>query len=218
MLAAAEVGNRLGKQEFKELVPDLRVGLLNAQFDLRSRDFSVVVFVAGDDRLAASDAVNRLHEWMDGRYISTSVFGDQRPEEAERPPLWRLWQAMPPHGRIAILAGGLLRQIAARLAGDIDDAALDAWTRHLEAFQAELLADGALVIKLFLHTPAGEQRARMKAGERDAAAAGASTPATGRCSIRCPRRARSWSASCAAPRRPGLRGRSSRRPTSATAT
>ncbi len=168
MLAVAEVGNRLGKQEFKELVPDLRVGLLNAQFDLRSRDFSVLVFVAGDDRLAASDAVNRLHEWMDGRYISTSVFGDRRPEEAERPPLWRLWQAMPPRGRFAILAGGLLRQIAGRLAGDIDDAALDAWTRHLEAFQAELLADGALVIKLFLHTPAGAQRDRMKAGERDA--------------------------------------------------
>ena len=169
VLASAEVGNRLGKEEFKRAVPDLRVGLLNAQFDLRSADFPVIVFVAGDDRLSASDVVHRLHEWMDSRYINTSVFGDQRPDEAERPRLWRLWRAMPPRGHIAIWAGGLLRQIAARVAGTIDDAALDAWTRHLEALQAELLADGALVIKLFLHTPAAEQRARIQAAGEDGA-------------------------------------------------
>lgn len=164
MLSAAEVGNRLGKEEFKAVVPDLRVGLLNAQFDLKSADFPVIVFVAGDDRLAASDVINRLHEWMDSRYIDTSVFGDPRPDEAGRPRLWRLWHAMPPRGRTAIWTGGLLRQVEARVAGAIDDAAFDDWTRHLEALQAELLADGALVIKLFLHTPAATQRARLDAG------------------------------------------------------
>jgi polyphosphate:AMP phosphotransferase len=164
MLAAAEVGNQLGKEEFKAVVPDLRVGLLNAQFDLRTADFPVIIFVAGDDRLGANDVINRLHEWMDSRYIDTSVFGDPRPGEAGRPRLGRLWRAMPPRRRIAIWAGGLLRQVAARVAGEIDEAAFDDWTRHLEALQAELLADGALVVKLFLHTPAAEQRARLDAG------------------------------------------------------
>jgi polyphosphate:AMP phosphotransferase len=164
MLEAAEAGNQLGKEEFKEVVPDLRAGLLNAQFDLRRADFPVIVFVAGDDRLAAGDLVKRLHEWMDARYIDTTVFGDPRPEEAERPRQWRMWRAMPPRGRMAIWAGGLMRMIEARVAGQVDDAALEDWTVHLEALQAELLADGALVVKLFLHTPAEEQRARLEAG------------------------------------------------------
>ena len=164
MLEAAEVGNRLSKEDFKEVVPGLRVGLLNAQFDLESAGFPVIVVVAGDEASAASDLVKRLHAWMDARYIRTSVFGDPRPEEDERPRQWRLWRAMPPHGRVAIWAGGLLRQVVARVAGEIDDAALEAWTRHLEVLQAELLADGALVVKLFLHTPAAEQRARLEAG------------------------------------------------------
>ena len=165
MLEAAEAGNRLGKDEFKAVVPGLRVGLLNAQFDLRSADFPVFVFVAGDDRIAAGEVVKRLHEWMDARYIDTTVFGDMRPEEAERPRQWRMWRAMPPRGRMAIWAGGLMRMIEAYVAGLVDDAALEAWTVHLETLQAELLADGALVVKLFLHTPADEQRARLKAAE-----------------------------------------------------
>jgi AMP-polyphosphate phosphotransferase len=167
MLAAAEVGNRLGKDEFKRLVPDLRVGLINAQFDLRAAGFPVIVVVAGDDRIGSGDVVKRLHEWMDARYIDTVIFGDPPPWEAGRPPLWRLWQSMPPRGRIAIWAGGLLRQVVARVAGEIDDAFLDAWMGHLSALQDELLAEGALVVKLFLHTPAHEQRARMEDDDRD---------------------------------------------------
>jgi polyphosphate:AMP phosphotransferase len=163
VLEAAEAGNQLGKDDFKAVVPDLRTGLLNAQFDLREADFPAIVFIAGDDRLAAGELVKRLHEWMDARYIDTTVFGDPRPEETERPRQWRMWQAMPPRGGMAIWAGGLMRMIEARVAGLVDDAALEAWTVHLDALQSELLADGALVVKLFLHTPADEQRARLEA-------------------------------------------------------
>lgn len=164
MLAAAERGDALTKDAFKEMVPDLRVGLLNAQFDLAQADFPLLVFLAGDDRIAGGEVVRRLHEWMDARYIDTTVFGDPGPAEEGRPLLWRLWRAMPRDGRTAILAGGLLRQIAARVEGRIDDADLDAWGRHLETLQSELLADGALIVKIFLHTPADEQRARLEAG------------------------------------------------------
>jgi AMP-polyphosphate phosphotransferase len=162
VLAGAERGSRLGKDEFKEIVPGLRVELLNAQFDLQHADFTAMVFIAGDDRLAGNEVVRRLHEWMDARHIDTSVFGDLRPDEIGRPPLWRLWRAMPPHGRMALCVGGLMRQIGARLDGAIDDAALDAWAGHLETFQSEMLASGALIVKIFLHTPADEQRARLE--------------------------------------------------------
>lgn len=166
MLAAAEVGNRLSKQEYKQVVPDLRVGLVNAQYDLRNADFPVVIVVAGDDRIAANAVVNRLNEWMDARYLRTYVFRERSGAERERPRFWRLWQSMPPKGRTAVWAGGLFSEVAAMVEGDVSEAAFDTWVRHLEALQADLLADGALIIKFFLHTPLEEQRARLKRAKR----------------------------------------------------
>ena len=71
MLQAAEVGNTLSKAEYSEVVPRLRVDLVNAQYDLSGADFPVVVIIAGDDRVAANEVVNRLNEWLDARFIRT---------------------------------------------------------------------------------------------------------------------------------------------------
>ena len=87
MLEVAEVGNSVSKAEFKKAVPDLRLGLINAQYDLRDADFPVIIWIAGDDRIAANEMVNRLNEWMDARYARTRVFLGLTEEEAARPQL-----------------------------------------------------------------------------------------------------------------------------------
>ncbi|MCB0947148.1 MAG: hypothetical protein KDB49_20240, partial [Mycobacterium sp.] len=109
MLEVSEVGNMVGKAEFKAALPDLRVGLINAQYDLRNADFPVIIWIAGDDRLAANALVNRLNEWLDSRFIDTRVFADPTEEEMQRPQLWRLWRSLPPRGRAAFFVGGLMR-------------------------------------------------------------------------------------------------------------
>ncbi len=120
MLAAAEVGNRLSKDEYRAVVPDLRVGLVNAQYDLRNADFPLIVVVAGDDRIGANAVVNRLNEWMDARYLRTYVFGEPAPGELDRPRFWRLWRSMPPRGRTALWAGGIVREVAALVEGRVE--------------------------------------------------------------------------------------------------
>ena len=54
MFEVAELGSSISKDEFEAQLSDLRVDLLNAQFDLRSRDFSMLVVIAGEDRSAVS--------------------------------------------------------------------------------------------------------------------------------------------------------------------
>ncbi len=169
MLDVAEVGNRLSKKEYRQVVPQLRVDLVNAQYDLRDADFPVVVIIAGDDRVAANEVVNRLNEWLDTRFMRTHVLGELTEAEKERPRFWRLWQSMPPKGRIAIWAGGLFREVVAYLSGDVDDAELESWAAHLEALQRAMVADGAVVVKFFLHTPRDAQRGRLKRAEKDPA-------------------------------------------------
>ncbi|MEZ5184236.1 MAG: polyphosphate:AMP phosphotransferase [Candidatus Nanopelagicales bacterium] len=166
MLEVSEVGNRVSKDQYKAEVPDLRVGLVNAQYDLRNADFPVIIWIAGDDRIAANQMVNRLNEWMDTRFLSTRVFADTTQEESERPALWRLWRALPPKGQIAIFAGGLMRAATQRANKEITEEAFSKWLHHVAAMQSGLVADGALVLKFFLHTPEDKQRKKLKRAEK----------------------------------------------------
>ena len=80
---------RVSKEEYRTLVPDLRVRLLNAQFDLRRADFPVLVLVCGSDHTASNETIDLLHEWLDARYLETQVFLDPTDEERQRPASWR---------------------------------------------------------------------------------------------------------------------------------
>ncbi len=165
MLKAAEVGNKVSKEQFNAAIPDLRVDLINAQYDLRDADFPVIIWIAGDDRIGANDVVNRINEWMDARYINTRVFADFSEEEEGRPPLWRLWRSVPPKGRTAVFAGGLMRIVAMRMAGELDETYFSKWVHHIAVMQDELVSEGALVLKFFIHTPVEKQRKKLKRAE-----------------------------------------------------
>jgi polyphosphate:AMP phosphotransferase len=167
MLEVSEVGNKVSKEHYKAAVPDIRVGLVNAQYDLRNADFPVMIWIAGDDRIASNQMVNRLNEWLDTRFVSTRVFAEQSQEEAERPTLWRLWRALPPKGQCAIFAGGLMRAATMRASGEMSEEQFSKWLRHVAAMQSGLVADGALVLKFFLHTPEEKQRKKLKKAEKD---------------------------------------------------
>lgn len=166
MLEVSEVGNKVDKEEYKAAIPELRVGLINAQYDLRNADFPVVIWIAGDDRLAANDLVNRLNEWMDSRFIDTRVFADPTGDEHQRPPLWRLWRSLPPKGKASFFVGGLMRAAYQRAKNEIGEPEFSAWLRHVAQMQEALVDDGALILKFFLHTPAKVQKKKLKEAEK----------------------------------------------------
>jgi polyphosphate:AMP phosphotransferase len=167
VLEVCEVGNSVSKAVYEAAIPDLRVGLINAQYDLRNADFPVIIWIAGDDRLAANELVNQLNEWMDSRFADTRVFADPTEEERQRPQLWRLWRSLPPNGRAAFFVGGLMRAAIQRAKGEIDEPHFSIWLRHVANMQNALVADGALILKFFLHTPAEEQKKKLKKAAKD---------------------------------------------------
>lgn len=166
MLEVSEVGNKISKEDYEAAIPDLRVGLINAQYDLRDKAFPVIIWIAGDDRLAANELVNRLNEWMDSRYADTRVFAEPTEEESHRPQLWRVWRSIPPGGRASFFVGGLMRAAIQRANDEIAEPQFSIWLRHVANMQNQLVADGALMLKFFLHTPAKEQRKKLKKAEK----------------------------------------------------
>src|SRR5512139_2853576 len=106
MFEAAELGHKLSKEQYRRIEPKLRADLLDAQFDLsRKGGFPVVVLISGVRGAGKGETVNLLNEWMDPRHIHTHAFDNPSDEERERPPMWRVWRALPPKGRIGILFG-----------------------------------------------------------------------------------------------------------------
>lgn len=162
MLEDARDNDTISKQEYAEREKSLRVDLLNAQFDLQSADFSVVVLVAGDDRLGVNDLIRLIHEWMDARYLQTWIFSVPTAEEQERPRAWRYWRVMPPKGRIGVYAGGWGQPaISERVRGLISRDAFDRRLQLIRNFEETLAADGTLVLKYWLHLPRKYLKRRM---------------------------------------------------------
>ena len=139
----------IDRAEFERRSDALRTELLNAQFELRERDFAVTVLFAGNDEHGIEAVYDRCSEWLDARYLRFATYHDRDDAERRRPAMWPYWCRLPPRGSIGIHYGGWIRDAARdRLVGDLKG---KAWRRRLErlaAFERTLVDDGMLLVKL----------------------------------------------------------------------
>jgi polyphosphate:AMP phosphotransferase len=168
MLAAAVQGHTLPQKNFDAALVKLRTNLLQAHFALRTRKFPVIVIVSGADGAGKGELVQRLNEWLDPRGVATHAFWEASDEERERPFYWRFWRALPGRGRIGILFGSwytepIIRRVYHKAKAGQFDGALD----RIVAFEKMLAADGALIVKLWLHLPKAAQKKRLKKLEKE---------------------------------------------------
>ena len=154
MFEVAEMGQILSKSAYEAQLPGLRVALINAQYDLRQADFPVILVLTGNDRAGCNALLHTLHDVMDGRYMRTNALGAPSPEELEHPRFWRYWRTLPRRGQIGVYLGAWpLNAISDRVRKTIKGRALERRIEHIRAFEDALIADGALVLKFWLHLP-----------------------------------------------------------------
>jgi len=165
MFESAEVGHQIGNAEFAKQEPILREALLKLQYQLLAdASFPVVIVIGGVDGAGKGETVNLLNEWMDPRHIVTLAFGDPSDEEAQRPPMWRFWRALPPKGRIGILFGSWYTgPIVDRVLGKTKSAELTQSINEIRHFERMLVAEGALVLKFWFHMSRKDQKLRLVA-------------------------------------------------------
>jgi polyphosphate:AMP phosphotransferase len=168
---ASELGHKLKKKEYQELVPPLRAELVTLQYRLRESGFSVVVALEGDDQIGVRQSLNVANQWLDPRFLGIESYGltSGLQAEDEYPHYWRYWRQMPPRGRIAIMSNAwTLRAVREQVLRDSrDDALLERRIRHILGFEEELVADGTLVLKLWLHVSKSEAKKRVKLADED---------------------------------------------------
>jgi len=168
MFEAAETGRRVSAAVMKKRSPDLRRRLLHAQTRLSEADFPVLIVFGGVDGAGKGELANCLSAWMDPRWIITRAYDDPTKEEAGRPPHWRFWRDLPPHGHTGVFLRAWYHDaLVDRVYGTIDDSEFEARTRRITAFERTLVDDGALILKFWLHLGRRQQKERFKRLEAD---------------------------------------------------
>src|SRR5471030_1918439 len=159
---------RLPKKEYEARVPHLRTALVQMQVELKSAPFPVLLVIAGEEASGKGDVINILNAWLDPRGVETFSFHEPTDEERERPPLWRYWRSLPPRGRMGIYAGSWYTEAlredprSPRELADFDHA-----LQRITHFERLLTANGALIVKCWLHLSKDAQRARLRELEED---------------------------------------------------
>jgi len=162
MFEAAELGQKLKKKAFKERERSLHTELLEVQRRLRDSERNVLVIISGVEGAGKGEVVNRLHEWLDTRGITTSAFWDETDEERERPTAWRFWRCMPERGKIGIFFGSWYSEpIVERAFGELSKGEFELHLDRIASLERMLSADGALILKLWFHLSKKEQSKRI---------------------------------------------------------
>ncbi len=163
MFEAVELGHKVSKATFKARVPHLREALLKVQGRLRKAGFPVIVVFGGVDGAGKGETANLLSEWMDPRWIVTRAYDEPTDDERERPDFWRFWRDLPPEGHIGVFLSAWYSQPLLRRVHGGSTAEFEGQIDELLDFERMLAADGALIIKFWMHLGRKAQKKRFQA-------------------------------------------------------
>ena len=154
----------VGKVSAREAYDELRTELLEAQFELvAAGEFPVVLVAAGMEGAGVIRALTSAHKILDSRHMITFAPHLATAEESERPGMWRFWRDLPANGDIGVYAGGWYTEpLTRRILGKTGKKKFEHQLQMINRFEAMLAAEGALVLKFWLHLDKGAQKKRLK--------------------------------------------------------
>ncbi|MEG2458825.1 MAG: polyphosphate--AMP phosphotransferase [Raoultibacter sp.] len=189
----------ISKEEYKPLHDALMQRLVILQQQARSAGVGVVVLLEGWNGAGKGGRISDLLFELDARATTVHVTENFNVKDAKLfrnehygatgyfPLMQEFWKALGPRGNMTLLDRGWYTTAAQRLmyAKPDKDASrkqrrrfeealglkIDAHIESIENFEAQLIADGYVVVKFFLHIPEETQRARLTGLAKDPATA-----------------------------------------------
>ncbi|MBI1776165.1 MAG: polyphosphate kinase [Proteobacteria bacterium] len=150
------------KDTYEQELKRLQLKLLTIQQAYVRDGRRAVIGFEGWDAAGKGGSIKRMTERLDPHAYKVWPIGPPKPEEQGRHWLWRIWERLPEPGIIAIYDrtwyGRVLVERVEELTPKPD------WRRayrEINDFEYTLTANGARLVKLFLHVSRAEQRQRL---------------------------------------------------------
>lgn len=126
------------------------------------------VLLEGWDASGKGGAIKRLVSPLDARHVRVKQFAAPTHDEKRHHWLWRFWPALPGWGGMAILDRSWYgRVLVERVEGFAPEAAWQRAYEEIRDHEHSLVAEGMVLVKLWLHISDEEQLKRFKAREKD---------------------------------------------------
>src|SRR5512134_4018583 len=173
-LDGLDLSLKLGKQEEAERLSAGHRRLLALRLALGGKlgdgkiGPPVCVVFEGWDASGKGGALKRLVAPLDPRHVRVAPFGTPTPDEKRHHFLWRFWPMLPGWGGMAVFDRSWYGRVLVERVEGL--APREQWLRAYEeinSFERTLADEGMILVKLWLHISADEQRRRFERREKD---------------------------------------------------
>jgi len=162
-LADFEIDHDLPRDAYEERLAALqhRLELIQAAYILQG--LKGIVAIEGWDAAGKGGLITRMLSTLDPRFCKVWSIAAPSREEASRHYLWRFWQRLPGNREIAVYDRTWYgRVLVERVDGFVPEPRWQAAYAEINQFEAQMLADGTRLVKLFLHISQKEQDKRLE--------------------------------------------------------
>ena len=167
VLNALDLDLSLDKRSYSVALKLLQERLGKLSRDKRFASRSLICVFEGNDAAGKGGSIRRMIQALDPRQCAVVPIAAPSEEERAQPYLWRFWRKLPRQHRITIFDRSWYgRVLVERIEGFCSEAD---WTRayaEINDFEAQLVDNGAVVVKFWLAISEDEQLRRFK--EREA--------------------------------------------------
>ena len=163
MMEKIDLSKKIEKEEYHKIKEQLEARLASLQREAKELEIPIVIIFEGFGASGKGYLINKLIRSMDPRGFSVYTTEKETEEERLHPFLWRFWTKIPEKGRIAIFDTSWYRRVLIergekRISDEEAEVAFD----DIRDFERQLVDDGTIVIKLFLHISKKEQKKRFE--------------------------------------------------------
>ncbi len=174
MLDDLDLSLKLSKQEEAERLEAAQHRLLELRLVLggligdQGLGPPLCVLLEGWDASGKGGAIKRLVSALDPRHVRVKQFAAPSPDEKRHHWLWRFWPALPGWGGMAVFDRSWYgRVLVERVEGFADEPAWQRAYEEIRDYERMLVAEGMVLVKLWLHVSSEEQLERFEARAGD---------------------------------------------------
>ncbi len=159
-----ELPEKPDKAELKERLRIRREELFSKQMIIKEKKIPVLILIEGWGTSGKGTLISNIIKNIDPRFFKVCNINKRTSEEQRYPFLKKYFDLIPEQGKISLFDGGYMSEIAhLKVSGDLTDSDYEEKVRSINVFERQLVEDGYLVIKFFIHISKKEQKERIDA-------------------------------------------------------
>ncbi len=172
MLETLDLSRKISRSEYQTTISELELTLGDLQRQAKRLKIPILIVFEGWGASGKGTLTNKLLLALDPRDFNVYPIHPPNEEERYRPFLWRFWIKTPEAGRMAIFTRSWYSRFLVEKMDNLIPK--ESWQRAYSevcSFEKQLVDNGGVIVKFFLHISQAEQKKRFKKLQKNPASA-----------------------------------------------